>query len=46
MSKIKEKWVCRDCGKELPEREASYSGKVPGKCPFCGGTIVKKVVVG
>lgn len=36
-------WICRKCGRKIDRKV--YSGKMPAKCPKCGGVMVKKVVV-
>jgi len=38
---LKTVYVCQKCGK----RVKPTGGKVPAKCPYCGGLIVTKVVV-
>jgi DNA-directed RNA polymerase subunit RPC12/RpoP len=37
-----EVYVCKNCGRELPKNKY---GQVPGKCPYCGGFVGKKVIV-
>jgi len=40
MPQVKDVYVCKSCGKQVP-----VEARVPQQCPFCGGVIVKKVVV-
>ena len=35
-------YVCKNCWREVPKNNMGY---VPGKCPYCGGFVEKKVVV-
>jgi DNA-directed RNA polymerase subunit RPC12/RpoP len=37
---LRDKCVCKDCGREVEAEK-----KPSEKCPYCGGSIIRKMIV-